>query len=592
MTSTQAQPHPVRRFRDALADLGAQHIPHPRARALFAVLIRAWRRWFRLDVHEQYIFQEFAAGRDGFRPRYWIFRSFFYPDYVATFVLAPTGTTDPARTAAQVLHGALTFRDAFRRGALPPEFEKGQLLDPALYGKLFSRVAVARHRGRRLVQEDADFAPTDYVVVFVRGHLYRLACLQDGAVLPCAELHRRLAVVLEHARARAARTTETPGLFGLLTVSVDPAHGRLLREFTASNAELLETVNAALFTLALDLEARPENPDAALRAINADHFANRDHRRSMSLVVTGNGRAGVLVNPHTGVGGAVSAVFADFLHRHAQTLQAQGEPAAPPADAPTPPVAPLPLSVSPRWTSALLRTRPAVERRLYPPDEQTVFTLDGVGLQDFRACRISADAAFHCALNLAYLRCLRRMPTTGNFISLRSFRHGDIWRYVSNTEALTAFLRQPGPATLRAAVAAHNQLVKHQKKAEDAFYHVAMMLLKLVGEFRVPFAAALSLIAILSLFIRDFSHRFLRLDLWASQIPVKPGLEIAGRGSVFLSFLPREALAGHYLIFEDHFRVCFLRGLRSRGDARLGAAFARELGVCLREVRDLAQAEE
>lgn len=591
MSSSQVQPHPVRHLRDALAALGAQHIRHPLARALYAAAIQAWHRLFGLAAHEPYIAREFAAGRDGFRPRYWIFKSFFYPDYVATFVLSPTGETDPARSAAQVLHGALTFRDAVRRQALAPEFEKGQPLDQSLYGKLFSRVAVTRYLGRRLVQEDVDFEPTDYVVACVRGYLYQLPCLQGDAVVACAELQRRLAALLAHARARAERAAETPGVFGLLTVTVDPAHGRLVQSLAASQAGVLDVINRALFTLAIDVDARPETPDAALRAINADHFLNRDHRRSMSLVVTGNGRAGVLVNPHTGVGGAVSAVFVEFLHQHARALRdadqpARDEPPAPPA----PPVAPLALSGGRRWEDELLRTRAAVERRLYPADEQTVFTLSGVGHQDFRARQISSDAAFHCALNLAYLRCLKRIPTTGNFISLRSFRHGDIWRYVSNTDALTAFLRQPGPVTLRAAIEAHRELVKEQKRAEDPLYHAAMTMLKLVSEFRVPFAAAQSLILLLSLFIRDFPHRFLRLDLWASQIPAKPGLEIAGRGSVFLSFLPREALAGHYLIYDDHFRICFLRGLSSREDTRLGAAFARELERCLREVRDLAHA--
>ena len=155
---------------------------------------------------------------------------------------------------------------------------------------------------------------------------------------------------------------------------------------------------------------------------------------------------------------------------------------------------------------------------------------------------------------------------------------------------MKAFLQQPGRETLRAAINAHRLLVKEQKTAGDALYHIAMMMLKLVSEFRLPFVSVPALVMIMSFFIRDFSHRFLLLDVWASQIPAKPGLEIAGRGSVRLSFLPRDAMAGHYLIYEDCIRICFLRGLRGKGDGAGGAAFARELERCLHEVSALARA--
>jgi hypothetical protein len=592
MSSSEVQAHPTRSFRDVFAAMGEKHIKNRWARSLFMAATRAWRWAFRIDAGERYVLREFAAGRDGFRPKYWIFESLFYPDYLATFVLAPTGEHDPARMAAQVLHGALKFREEALRNALAPESEKGKPLDMAIYRKLFSRVAVLSRLHRRFVQEDVDFEPTDYVVVCVRGFLYRLPCLQGGAVPSYAELHARIAAILDHAKTRAGRAEETPGLFGLLTVFVNRAHGRLFQVFAEANAAVLGTINAALFTLSIDLEARPETPDAALRAINADHYLNRDNRRSMYLVVTGNGRAGVVVNPHTGVGGAVSAVFTDYLHGHALALQRQGDPGdAAPRDQSTETVEPLVLAVSKDWEETLFRSRAIVESRLYPPNEQSVFTLSGVGHQDFRARQVSTDAAFHCALNLAYLRCFRKIPSTGNFISLRNFRHGDIWRYVSSTDAMNAFLRSPGPKTMRAAIDAHRLLVKAQKAGEDDLYHVAMMMLKLVSEFRLPFAAAQVLIVIMSLFIRDFPHRFLRLDVWASQIPIKPGLEVAGRGSVFLSFLPRDSIAGHYMIYDDHLLICFLRGLRRKGDAAISAGFVRELERALHEVKAMALAE-
>ncbi len=591
MSSNEVQAHPTRSFRDIFVSIGEKYINNRGLRSLFFAATRIWRWAFRIDAKEQFIYQEFSAGRDGFRPQYWIFRSFCYLDYNATFVLTPTGEHDPARMAAQMLHGALKFREEAIQNKLEPEFEKGKPLDMAIYKKLFSRVAVIKYIHRRFIQEDVDFEPTDYIVVCVRGFLYRLQCLQGGEALSYADLHIRIAAILDHANTRAERTEETPDLFGLLTVCVNREHGKLYQTLAKTNAKTLGIIDAALFTLAIDLEAKPETPDGALRAINADNYFNRDNRRSMYLVVTGNGRAGVVVNPHTGVGGVVSAVFTDYLYEHAKALRGKGNPAeATLHNKSLETVKPLILAVSKEWEKSLFRSRDLVESRLYPPDEQTVFTIPGVGHQDFRARKISSDAAFHCALNLTYLRCFGKNPTTGNFINLRNYKHGDIWRYVSSSDAMNAFLQKPGCETMRTAIDAHRRMIKEQKMARDEFYHAGMMMMKLVSEFQLPFASAPILVAIMSLFIRDFAHRFLRLDVWASQIPTKPGLEVAGRGSVFLSYLPHDSIAGHYMIYDDHIRICFLRSLRRKGDASMSATFVRELEQSLQEVKTLAHA--
>ncbi len=581
----------MRSFRDAFASIGEKHIKHRGSRLMFLAFTSLWRWVFRIDTKEQFVFREFANGRDGFRPKYWRFKSFFYPDYLATFVLKPTQEHDPARMAAQIMQGALKFRNTAIENRLEPEFEKGKPLDMAIYQKLFSRVAVSKYVHRRFVQEDVDFEPTDYVLVCVRGFLYRLTCLDEEKERTFADLHLRIEAILDHAKTRAERDANTSGIFGMLTVFVNRKHGNLFKEFAKSNAEALAIIDSALFTLAIDIESKPETADEVLRSINVDNYLNRDNRRSMHLVVTGNGRAGVVVNPHTGVGGVVSATFTDYLYNHSQFLQKESSTEIAGSGKSPEPAEYLALSVSKEWKESLFQSKAIADSRIYPPNEQSVFTVSGVGHQDFRARKISSDAAFHCALNLAYLRTFEKIPTTGNFISLRNFRHGDIWRYVSNTDAMNAFLQNPGSRTMRTAIDAHRSLVKEQKKAEDEFYHVGMMMLKLVSEFQLPFVSAPILIIIMCLFIRDFAHRFLALDVWASQIPTKPGMEMAGRGSVFLSFLQRNSIAGHYMIYDDHIDICFLRGLKRKEDVTIGAAFTKELERCLHEVKIMAHAE-
>lgn len=589
MGINEVKAHPTRYFRDVFVAIGEKYIPNTKTCRLFALVTLIWRKIFRVDIKEKIIINEFSSGRDGFRPKYWLFNNFCYLDYNATFVLNPTGETSPARMAAKMLHGSLAFRKEVLEDTLPVEFEKNMPLDMGIYWKLFSRVAITTHLNGRYIQEDVDFTPTDYVVVCVHGFMYRLPCLKEGQPVSYEALYSRISMILDHAQSRSEKEKEQAGLFGLLTCLVNKRHGRIHQALIKNNAQEIKTINEALFTLSIDLESTPQTPDETLRTINADNYLNRDHRRSMYLVVTRNGRGGVTVNPHTGVGGAVTARFADYLHAHAKTLDTT-PPTRKPLQHNNPNAAePINLTIEKQWMSVLSVSNKSIQDHLYPLDEQTVFTISNVGHKDFRDRKVSSDAAFHCALNMAYLRSFGRKPVTTNFISLRNFKHGDIWRYTSSTEEMGAFLSNPNCNTMHAAIEAHRKLIKVQKMATDEFYHAGMMMLKLVSEFHLPFAAVSSLIIIMRLFIGDFGRRFLWADIWASNIPTKPGVEMAGRASVLLSFIPRESIAGHYMIYDDHINVCFVLSLKRKRDLSIGKRFIHEMENCLDEMKKMAE---
>ena len=58
-----------------------------------------------------------------------------------------------------------------------------------------------------------------------------------------------------------------------------------------------------------------------------------------------------------------------------------------------------------------------------------------------------------------------------------------------------------------------------------------------------------------------------------------------------MSFLQRNSIAGHYIIYDDHINICFLRGLRRKEDAAISTAFVQELERSLQEVKEMAHAE-
>ena len=583
----EVAPHPHRTFQQIAASFGDKHVPGRLRRPLYNWATAAWRAAFRIDRHERRIAQDFARGLDGFHHDHWIFENFYFSEFVATTLLEADGEADPARKAAQLIRGALAFRDDVLNDRLPQEFEAGKPLDMQRYRRLFSRLALQVQRNGKDVQKMTDCAPSDYVVVAVCGLMYRLQCVEDGHSLAYEELARQLGLLLTDARSRSASSATPSGQFGLLTVLFNRKHGKLYRELMAKDRDGVEAMNRALFCVAIDLDSEPTTLDQALRASHSANYRNRDHRRSLQVVVSANGRAAVTVHPHAGIGGTYMAKLASALWMTCQELQRAPEETA--GEVVRSRYRYLPLVLSGASSRDLEASDADVRRRMYRPEEPTTLRFEGVGGDAFRDRRISPDGAFHAALHLAYHRSFAKVPYTSNFINLRNVRDGDIWKYTSTSEAMRQFVHAPGARTLAAAVEAHRQLVKANKRGDEEVYQSGMSLFRLISEGHVPFAAFPALMILLSLFIPNFAKRFIGSDIWVSSIPALPGIEMMGRAGVRLSFLDKGGFAGHYMIFPDHVKVCLLSSLKQRPDAARNRRFFETLDQCLHEVKDLVE---
>ena len=284
----EVAPHPHRTFQQIAASFGDKHVPGRLRRPLYNWATAAWRAAFRIDRHERRIAQDFARGLDGFHHDHWIFENFYFSEFVATTLLEADGEAEPARKAAQLIRGALAFRDDVLNDRLPQEFEAGKPLDMQRYRRLFSRLALQVQRNGKDVQKMTDCAPSDYVVVAVCGLMYRLQCVEDGHSLAYEELARQLGLLLTDARSRSASSATPSGQFGLLTVLFNRKHGKLYRELMAKDRDGVEAMNRALFCVAIDLDSEPTTLDQALRASHSANYRNRDHRRSLQVVVSAN----------------------------------------------------------------------------------------------------------------------------------------------------------------------------------------------------------------------------------------------------------------------------------------------------------------
>jgi hypothetical protein len=586
MNPGQLPNHPFKSFREISAALGERNIASPFARKCYSLAMEAWNRMFGIDAKLERVEEACARGEDGYGHADWTFPSMFQPEYNCSFILQPDAETRPAHKAAQLIQGALAFHSQAFAGTLAPEFEGGKPLDLSRYKNLFSRLLIPAKPGFMAIQTLVEAAPTDYVIVAAEGSYYRLPVLSSGAPISWRELTRELALILEDARAHRVQGTVAGASLGLLTIHFNRANTARFKRLVAANPETFKALDEALFVVAIHPDLEPEGYEETIRSIHTHAYEDRDHRRGMYLVVTGNGRAGVVVHPQTGAGGTLSAKFTDFLYGTCSKLQHEPAPRSesPAASAP-PRFERLELNYPKGWQQDLARTRAEVESHFYPPEFNPAVRLNRIGRRDFSREGISADAAFHCALHLAYARLFGSTPSVGNFVNVRGVRHGDIWRYISTTPQMRAFVEQPSADTLFPALEEHVRVIKAQKKADDDFYLGVFAIMKLMSDGDIPIVAALSLLRIMKTFIPDFERSFLNPHIWVSHIPALPGLESAGRPCVHLGYLASNSFGGHYLMYEDHIKVCIVSSLDKNRSYAKERQLVEALETALVEVR-------
>ncbi|MEM9461153.1 MAG: choline/carnitine O-acyltransferase [Myxococcota bacterium] len=580
--------HPYESFETLTDRIADRYVSAP-ARGVFRATMRIWRKVFGVEVAERAVAQDMAAGRDGFWHDEWIHDEMFYPEISAT-LLGEVESGDPIRRAATLIHAAVRFMQRARAGQLGVEVHAGRPQDMRRYRHFFSRICRARVVGKGLRHRFDDLGPSDHVVVCVGGDLFALRVLEGGAPVSRSDLHCALCDAVDAHRSAGPTAEPIAGRgyrppVGLLTTVVNQTTVRLWDRLAARNPRAVERLDSAIFFVSLDLDLGPETLDQTLSGLHIGRFEHRDFRRSLQIAIAANGAFGITVNPYAGIGGTLCARLVSEL---AEAVGAPEHPSSRPGRTGAPARIEPVRFVDPGFDGAALEPiRASIRERLYPAAHPTTFQIDGIGREQFEALGLSCDAAFHAALALAWHRLRGRVPTVGNFINLRSVEHGDIWRYDASTSAMADFVERPSLARFRAAERAHKALIRRHKAADDELYLCAMILKRLVCDGSVRFSGFVTLMLVMSVFIRDFQRRLVNPDLWVSGIPAYPGLRATGRGGTTLRYLGQTSIGGHYMVFADHIVICLVPGPRgrSRGAER---ALAEALGESLRQLTRLA----
>ncbi len=569
---------PFQSFKVSLEQLSLQYISSSTKRAFFTCLTSIWRHVFHVGPKEIAIQEAFDEGKDGFERSYQATKTLFYPEYAASLILSKTSETNPVCKAAQLITSALDFRRKLLTQQFETEFESKKPLDMQRYSYFFSRLHKQFYSSKPFVSSSKVMPPSDYVIVAIDGHYFRLTVLKEELPFSYNEIFEQLSSIVFSAQSLPENIQPVP--IGLLTTLLNKKSIKFLQKMEENNTESAKILDEALFFVALDLTSKPKDLEEAARTIHAGNYYNRDYRRSLQIIVTGNCEVGIIVDPRAGIGGTFSARLASELVKNSILLERQ------------------PLSKTP---GNILQTKPIhfsfrpdhelftqleteISKHFYDKSLKTIYKVSEIGLDFFRQHNVSADAVFHCALHLAYYRYFNKAPCVANFINLRTVQQGNIWCYPCTTNEMIDFIKQPTVKNFTAATLQHKLLVKHYKKADDPLYHLSMGIVSLVENRRISRLALITLAIILNLFIRDFFKKSIFADVVVSHIPGYKEIRITGRPGIRLGYLGKNAFAGHYMIFKNHITICLLHTLKKNSHYGKEAEFAKELEKSLEDV--------
>jgi hypothetical protein len=200
-------------------------------------------------------------------------------------------TSFQIKRAAGLISNMLNFNDLLNSQSLPPEDIKGTLICMNQYKKIFGTSRVPGDKSDSIVSQ----YPTTsrHVIVLLKDQIFKVNVLgPDGSRVPISEIERLLFAV-----GKETLSSEPEPAVGILTAgdrdTCFAGHDALM-QLSTQNKENLETIQSALFAVCLDDSSAKKNIDEShLQIFHNFNASNRWFDKSLQLIVSNNGRAGI-----------------------------------------------------------------------------------------------------------------------------------------------------------------------------------------------------------------------------------------------------------------------------------------------------------
>lgn len=383
------------------------------------------------------------------------------------FFLFKDSPQGQVQRAAGLIAAAVHYKSQLDEERIPPVVQRGRVLSMEQHKYLFSAVRIpgpVQDTVRAPYSDDWPGPSRErHVVVFFRGHMFRMNVIGQGG-LPFSpdELAAGLRALMAAGATPAAPGTSVGHLTTKARADWAASRESLLDRHPA-NAELIDTVETALFCVCLD-DAVPRDTGEACEQLLHGDSANRWFDKPISLIVLGDGTAGINVE-HCHLDGTTILDFVDALLTDPVDEHAAGPGAhtrGVPAWAPMEFVLDADLQHDVRTAAASFADYAA-------QTATSVVSFEDLGTNQIKLLAMSPDAFVQLAYQLAHQRTRGLVGATYESIATRQYRHGrteamrvvtpEVLRFVAAMEDPEADegIRR---TAFRAAAAAHVERAK------------------------------------------------------------------------------------------------------------------------------------
>jgi carnitine O-acetyltransferase len=297
-----------------------------------------------------------------------------------------------------------------------------------------------------------------------------------------AHSEEELAAALADIRAASPTAADIALSIGHLTTMARETWADHRKELLADpgNAALIEQIETALFAVALE-DDTPETDLTACDQLLHGNSASRYFDKGVTLIVFANGRAGINIE-HCRLDGTVVLEFVDFLlgsDTASHLARAEARPQGGIASRE------LVFNLSPVQREAVLKA--AADFAAFARDTATTtFSFDDFGTERIKQLKVSPDAFFQLAMQVAHQRTKGMIGTTYESIAVRQYYHGRVEAMRVITPEIVAFVeRMQAPdanraerrAAFQAAVEAHLARARQCQAGEAPEQHLWELLM-------------------------------------------------------------------------------------------------------------------
>lgn len=330
-------------------------------------------------------------------------------------------------------------------------------LDMVQYKKLFNSTRIPRPVRDELVS----YPSGSHVLVIHKGHMYCVDAVQpNGMPVDINDIHASLEAIISDP------IPPSPHPLGYLTSCKRDDWSRLRKELISDddNSSMLELVDSALFVLCLDEKEIAEDPKDVTETFIHNRGFNRWFDKSLQLIISRNGIAGVNFEHSWGDGVAVLRFFNEIYKETTQK---------PSIVTPSTDTRPLPkrldFKLSDELKAGIEIARKDIEEHC---DSVSVSTLQyhSFGKTFLKKSGFSPDGIMQLGFQIAYYRQYKCAPPTYESCSTAGFKHGRTETIrpasVETLQCSKAFEKDSGANVaekiklINAAVAWHSKLVR------------------------------------------------------------------------------------------------------------------------------------